>query len=350
SQVTVHRVLLHEGRDVSPATAERIRAVATELGYHPETNQFARKMRSRRHQRPVLNHAVALLNQQGGEVGLYFMLRHFGITEVLNSTGFDLVLNWAQPTTPWQLPHTLLRGDIDGVLFSADERLIPEVLQQLRALSGFGDRPVVVYQMVVPGCSTVCADDFTGGYLLADHLLKLGHRRMLYFIVDSQPQSLRSAGYRNACQAHDVDPDEVLVSAQFSYLPWRSHSIAHHVALREAFTRHPDITAILAMNDASVPYIWTWLDEQGLRVPDDISLTGFDDVKRVIDERYESLLTTVHVPLHEIGRQAATLLVDLITGKVTEETHLTLPVNLVIRQSTAPPRTPPLLHRPRGDS
>jgi LacI family transcriptional regulator len=95
---------------------------------------------------------------------------------------------------------------------------------------------------------------------------------------------------------------------------------------------------MLAMNDGEVPFIWRWLHDKGLRVPEDISLVGFDDVGSLLNERHENILTTIQVPLEEIGRQATTLLLDMIAGKVTEETHMILPVKLIVRQSTAPPR------------
>jgi LacI family transcriptional regulator len=239
----------------------------------------------------------------------------------------------------------LSRGDVDGVLFNAREDLIPEILQQLRALSGFGDRPIVVYLAAAEGCSTVLADDFTGGYLLADHLLKLGHRRLLRLYSGTGRVSLeRAAGCRKACLDQGCNPENILVSkALDKFDQVITDEQLFQMTLREMFTRHPDITAILSPNDHYVPYIWRWLQAQGFRVPEDVSLTGFDDATPLLDGRNENILTTIRVPLEEIGRQAATLLVDLITGHVTEEAHLTLPVTLVTRRSTAPPRTQQIL-------
>ncbi|HEY3415938.1 MAG TPA: LacI family DNA-binding transcriptional regulator, partial [Armatimonadota bacterium] len=68
SHATVQRVLQQHGRSVRPALAEQIRAVVAEMGYHPEANFFARRMRSRRQHAETLNHAVTLLNQHGGEL------------------------------------------------------------------------------------------------------------------------------------------------------------------------------------------------------------------------------------------------------------------------------------------
>jgi DNA-binding LacI/PurR family transcriptional regulator len=119
SYTTVQRVLQHNGRSVRPEIAERIRTVIAEMGYDPETNHFARKMRSRGHRLPVLNHAVALLNRLGSLLELYGYHVERGIADVLNKAGFDLIIGWNQQRPPWQFPRPLLRGDVDGVLFTA---------------------------------------------------------------------------------------------------------------------------------------------------------------------------------------------------------------------------------------
>ena len=110
-----------------------------------------------------------------------------------------------------------------------------------------------------------------------------------------------------------------------------------YVGLASYLREHPEITAVLAMNDASALRAWALLEREGIRVPRDVSIVGFDDTDPKLDADGRNLLTTVRLPLEELGREAARQLVGAITGRTKREEPVILPTELVVRGSTAVP-------------
>ena len=97
---------------------------------------------------------------------------------------------------------------------------------------------------------------------------------------------------------------------------------------------HPEVTGILALNDACALNIWDTLEEIGVHIPQQISLIGFDDTDPYPGERGRNLLTSVRLPLHEMGRDAARVLLQHITGELDHHVEHTCPVRLMVRHST----------------
>ncbi len=110
-----------------------------------------------------------------------------------------------------------------------------------------------------------------------------------------------------------------------------------------ALIQRPDPpTAIFAGNDAQAAGVYQALYEQNIRIPDDMSVIGFDDV--MYSAQMSPPLTTIHQPLVEIGRMATNMLLQLISGLPLDSLHVELSTSLVVRQSCAPARSAPL-HR-----
>ncbi len=106
--------------------------------------------------------------------------------------------------------------------------------------------------------------------------------------------------------------------------------------LSEALDRYPEISAVLVPGDYFVAQVREVLEYRGLRIPEDISLIGFDDTDPLLDGTGHNILTTIHLPLEDVGRQAAQLLIDHILGQGTGERQIMLPASLTVRASTAP--------------
>ncbi|HEY3396650.1 MAG TPA: LacI family DNA-binding transcriptional regulator [Armatimonadota bacterium] len=344
SKTTVRRALHGEGRALRPATFERVRAAAAEIGYDPEVHFAARSMGLRRQGRTALNHTVAVFLPDDTLPDPYFFRMYQAICHTISQAEFDIISVLRTPQEDQaRLPQNLLRGGADGVLLFHNRLRSSAILERLRAVPGFGARPVVTLVEAIPDCSSVCADDYDGGYALATHLLQLGHRRLLHFEADGyRAVEARIAGHRQACRDYGLDPDECLICAQPP--GGERELLGVRLALLGALERHPDVTAIFARNDYVAPWIVDCLERWGLRVPEDLSLVGFDEVRPLLNDRRENILTTVSVPLREMGRQAAALLLDRIMGRATEDEHIVCPVSLVVRASTAPPRPGLLSH------
>ncbi|MET9609749.1 LacI family DNA-binding transcriptional regulator [Streptomyces sp. NPDC006512] len=180
--------------------------------------------------------------------------------------------------------------------------------------------------------ATVMFDDRGGAFRLAEHLLALGHRRIAYV---AGPPGLstsreRLAGHQDALTRHDPALPEacapLTVHAGFE----RS---AGYDAARELLRRGKPFTAVAAANDTVATGVTAALREAGLRIPEDVSVAGFDDLPFCVDTA--PALTTVRVPLREAGVLAA----HLVTGRRSPPPGgiTTLPTELMVRGSTAPP-------------
>lgn len=187
-----------------------------------------------------------------------------------------------------------------------------------------------------PDVPAVGAANWSGGLSATRHLIELGHRRIAAI---TGPETMMCAlarldGYRAAMSGAGLEVDPALVR--------------HGDFLREGGERHAtDLlrlpeppTAIFAGNDLQALGVLHAASERGLRVPDDLSVVGFDDL--AVAELAKPALTTVHQPLREMAAQATRLVLELAAGAAPENTRVELATRLVVRDSTAPPRHPPV--------
>jgi len=344
---------------ILPATAERVRQAAAELGYDPAHNQSARRLALMRNGQPVLNNLVALYMPKDVEDTPYFNRLFWGVLNGVTHDGFALMVAMlpknAEASTP-DLMRLFRQGDIDGIIWPGDVT----VSGHLEALQRTCPRDLPLISMIWPGadCGSVVADDEGGAAAATRHLLQLGHREILYLY---QPATYisdqRIAGVRRAFAEAGLDPAHHLhllnaLSVQLmSSFPRKvapamlqgqrddATATADFRAplLSEWLRAHAGVTAILAWNDGNALHAWYALNNAGWRVPEDISLIGFDDTNSMPGPDGANLLTSVHVPLREIGEAAAHHLIRQIQGQATNE-QLMLPTSLAIRASTAPPR------------
>ncbi|WP_196810970.1 LacI family DNA-binding transcriptional regulator [Arthrobacter sp. 35W] len=179
---------------------------------------------------------------------------------------------------------------------------------------------------------TVGYDNEGGAFAMTDYLISQGHRRILYV---GGPQNFsttaaRLAGFRRALAARGIEHDPALVhegafGRGFGYS-----------RMKEILATSLDFTAVFAANDMVAAGVLQALEEQGLRVPEDVSLVGYDDVPLANELRPR--LTTVHVPLEDMGRESVRLaLADSAhdTGASSDNT-ITVGTHIVLRNSVAP--------------
>lgn len=339
SKVTVSRALHGQTSKVSKAKASEIRTVAAELGYELGSNHAARQMVLRRHHQSLLNRLIAVFMPLAAFDAPYFMTIYRGIVEVMREERFGMLMHY---TDIEDSEHDLLpffaRGEVDGVLTLANPQLWSPILASLRRTAGFGARPIVSMIHPMDGCASVTTDDRRGGYAALTHLLQLGHRRVLHFCHDlrSDVHLQRYMGYTQACLEIGLAPDDVLCTSGWVYIDeYRDQALA---LLQSALDKQPDITAILAPNDVGAGWIYTYLTQQGRRIPDEISLIGFDDSDPILDDHGKNILSTVQLPLREIGAEAARLVIRLVHGQTSPEQGVVLSSHLLLRSTTTPHR------------
>ena len=239
-----------------------------------------------------------------------------------------------------ELEVTLLKADstrclsrVDGVVLHGSDTLredIPPIV------------PAVGIMEVVPGQPSIVADDCGGMRAATEHLLSLGHRAIAVIAFLRSPIiKQRMAGYRAALQAAGIEERVGWAQDLEQYYDgrmWdRGRAIAAQwVADKSAMGwRALGCTAVLCQNDQLAAGLLNGFYEAGIRVPGEVSVVGFDGTAE--SERTTPPLTTVRVPLDEIGAAAMELLVRQIKGDSVHRGVLTLPSELVVRSSTGPP-------------
>jgi LacI family transcriptional regulator len=313
SVATVSKVI-NERYGVSAETYARVRGVIDELGY--EASLVAQSLRN--HRTNVIGILVADLEPFSTE-----LLK--GAGDAIRGSGFELVVYSAggrvNERVGWERRYL---SRLSGTLVDGAVLVTPTVVDVQYGA------PVVAVDPHTGSSRlpTVVSDNMHGGRLAAEHLLQLGHRRiaMLSGRPDLESAQLREQGYRSALEAAGVPVDEDLIQAG-DYDP----EVAAAQARRLLQTENRP-TAVFAANDLSAIAVIEAAAELGLRVPEDLSVVGFDNIPEAT--RCNPPLTTVEQPIRQMGQQAIEMLIRLIRGEQLESEHVTLATCLVERQST----------------
>nr|WP_284150459.1 LacI family DNA-binding transcriptional regulator [Curvibacter sp. CHRR-16] len=181
---------------------------------------------------------------------------------------------------------------------------------------------------------TIEADSYGGGRMVMEHLAKLGHYRVAFVTGKEGLSSARERkrAYQDATLLHKLDTDpELILQGDFSF---ESGQVAANQVL--AMDNRP--TAVFASNDKSAMGLIYGLQQGGLRIPQDISVVGFDDMPG--SAHIYPGLTTVSQPLADMGRAAVNSLLAHMAGLESPTKSITLPVQLAQRNSTAAPAAP----------
>jgi LacI family transcriptional regulator len=322
SQTTVSLVLNGHRGHVGERTRLKVLEAATSLGYH--LNAPARQLAS------GVTHTLGLVVSQSPEqvaadTFLGAMLR--GLASVAQAAGYRVVV---EPASPGDGVYgSLLRsGHVDALAVSGprtDDAELEALVRERYPVVLHGSRP----DLEVP---SVDVDNVAGARLAVEHLLAYGHRRIACVTFDLSYIAARErlAGYRAALAAAGIEPDDSLV-VETGY---RGSGVATAVA--ELLGRR-DVTAVFAAADLSAAGVLGALRAIGRRVPDDVSLVGFDDLP--LAGFLDPPLTTIHVPAVEVGEAVGTALLERIGGDTSVRRRL-LPLSLMERASVARPSAP----------
>jgi alanine racemase len=318
---------------LSTETASRIREIAVSLGYRP--HPVARMLTQRQ------TMTLGVLTPQALAVifsNPFFPLFSEGVAHVAEELGYGL--HFISPLRG-SLATALSRATVDGVVAVGLSAEHPEV-EQIR---GAGLPMVLVDSVDLPEHSSVVVDDESGARSAAEHLLELGHRDILVVAVEgpqdgaAEPVAAgsgsegvtgrRLGGYRAAFAAAGLElAPEAVVAGRASIDGGAS-------AFHRAWAQGLRPTAVLAMSDAMAIGAMSAARELGLRVPDDLSVVGFDDVD--LAAHVDPPLTTVHQPIRQKGSDAVRLLLAEVERRDGgRHEHLRLETRLIVRGSTGP--------------
>ncbi|ELS51994.1 LacI family DNA-binding transcriptional regulator [Streptomyces viridochromogenes] len=319
SQAAVSLVLGDKWRGrVSQATAERVREAARDLGYRP--NLAARNLRLGR-TRTVLLVVPALTTE-------FFAGVYTGAARIAAQNGFGVVL-YPSPEGigPARDPFASAQAALDGIIASS---MAADALTALR-----GDQLPLVMLDSDPegslGAATVNLDIADGVRQVAGHLLGLGHRRLLHLAADVASWTFEVRARELAARVGAVPGTSLLtVRAPISIEGART---AAETALS---ARGPRPTAIICDDDKLAAGAYKAVRRLGLRIPDDISVTGLDDL--ALATAIDPELTTVRLDAELFGERGMQALLAVLDGRRPDGGDI--PVELVVRGSTAPPSAP----------
>lgn len=307
-------LVMRDSPRVSDRSREKVRAAATELGYRP--NLWARNLASG--QTKTIG---VMLNDLHNP---YFTEMAEGVAAMAAESGLQILINsgWQRAAGELEAIEALLELRTDGIVLGAP-RLSGDVLADLAAQA-----PIVsVSHYGRPGSfDTVSNDECFGADLVVEHLVGLGHERIAHISAGGAaggPE--RRAGFVASMVRFGLAP--IVVDGDFT------EGAGFEAASQLMGLRAPP-TAICAANDLAAIGVLAHLHDLGSRVPEDVSVVGYDDT--VLAGIGPVSLTTVHQPRQQLGHRAMELLLERMAGR-SEARHELIQPRLVTRSSTGRP-------------
>jgi LacI family transcriptional regulator len=319
SRATVSRVV-NDYPHIKPEVRERVQAIITKTGFQP--NLIAR----------------SLASDRSGIIGLvipntprmvftdpFFPTLIQGITQAINKRRLtlSLFLFHSKDEETRTIRSILNTGLLDGLIITADRKedsFVPRFIEQGVPFVLIG-RPET--NMTITYVDT---DNVAGGYLATEHLIKLGRKRIaLIGANENTAGDDRVLGYRNALHDYGYTLDTELI-AYGDFSPQSGYE-----AMKSILANQQSPDAVFVASDTMALGALRAIREAGLRVPEDMSVIGFDDLPPAVQS--DPPLSTVRHPIEQLGVTAVELLSKMLNEEDVPSTHTILPATLVIRAS-----------------
>lgn len=317
-------LFLNDRPGISQTTRERIAAAIRSVGYVPRAAA----------RRTLAGGIISLVVEQ---LPLPVHTDHFyagvvhGLQAEAERLGYHLALSIVDPLHQG-LPRAIAEQQAAGVVAVGGGDVTDALIERLAAAGV----PLVLVDNTsrLRQVDSVLTDNQYGAYQLTRHLLELGHRRIAIIQGPEKYKSLeeRYQGYRQALREAGIKADDALMQPSVSQgVPRKGYR-----EMQRLLQLDPLPTAVFAVSDRTAVGALDAIREHGLHVPEDISLVGFDGVS--LSEHANPPITTVRTRNYEMGVVAIQRLDTLLNGRTSGPMKLVLYTDLVLRQSTAPPR------------
>lgn len=320
SHQTVSRVL-NDLPNVRPATRLRVEDAIKQLRYRPST--AARSLVTRR------SRTIGLITTGSPDYGPSSTL--LGFTEAAREARYLVSISSMLQTDAASMRSAvdqLLAQNVEAIVLIAAHR---GALEAIRGIE-LGVPLVAVESSGRLGFHSVSIDQYQGAVVATTHLIELGHRSILHLAgpEDSMDATERVRGWRAALSAHGLVAREPAVG---DWSPGSGYRLGQALAAEYAVE---GFTALFAANDQMALGAMHALSQHGIRVPNDVSVVGFDDIPEA--EHFTPPLTTIRQDFAELGRTVMSTLLELLLDGTLEQAPHPAPT-LVVRESTAPIET-----------
>jgi len=309
--------------DVSYMT---VRRAITELVEEGILHKFTTKGAFVSHSKmtPKITHNVGFFLDSGIKEGIsspYYSLVFEALEKEVKKKGYNLVLF----SDPDDLNPINNQKKIDGVVICCFPRIENKIQELKRML------PIVLLDNLSTDKSipSVTLDNFNSSSDAANHLFSYGHKRIGFIsgLLDSNVCNERLTGYASALVSNDLNVDKKLIfNGDYSYESGESGA-AYLLSLKSP------PTAIMCANDSMAIGAMKYIRERGYKIPEDISVVGFDDIK--VSSMVFPSLTTITVPIARIAERVIAMLLAMIDGVDLDFQHVVLPAPLTVRNSSA---------------
>lgn len=319
SPATVSLVINRNNR-ISEETRAIVLKAIKELNYHPSRS------------------ARGLVSKQSGNIGFILTDDHFSRSEPFYTRIFIGTELQARDDKYYVLlttirntfdkydspPRFVLERNVEGIILAGkipknlmnclDEYKLPMVFVDYYPANG--KYPIVM------------SDNIAGGLQATRHLIECGHQHIAFLFSDQHHPSIneRLQGYKMALDKAHLKPLTIISNGN------TTDRNSGYKAAKKLFGESSNVTAIFACNDAMAIGALQFLREQGIRVPKDVSIIGFDDVEA--DLSLDPPLTTIRVQKEEMGIQAMRLLTEILKNKSAKPRKILVPIELIVRGST----------------
>ncbi len=315
SIATVSRILNSQS-GVSEALKEQVLRAVRELHYQP--NAVAR----------------ALKVQKSRSIGLiipdienpFFPALVRSVEDSAKAQGYSLILcnTDGKPAEESKYIKFLFSKQVDGILFVGNSAFSEADKWLLNVQT-----PIVLLDRRIVGLplSTVMVDNQAGAFMAVEHLIKMGRKRIaLVGGKDTPTNSERLAGYKQALQAYGIAyAPELVTQGAFNF-------DGGYAGIERLLRAGCQFDAVFAANDMMAIGAVECLAKNGIAVPDDVAVVGFDDIRMAA--WYKPALSTIRQPVYEMGRLAVTTLLEQIADPAAEPKSIMLCPELVVRQSS----------------
>lgn len=325
STATVSRVLSHSGYPVSIELKNKILLASKELNYIPN---IVGRMLKKSDSKDIGVIVPTILNP-------YYTQLVLGIEQEARNKGYNIFLcnSLRDPITEEKYIDSLFQKQVSGIIISS----VTENHEYLKKRIKQGLNVVVFDQDIVEiKGSKVGFDYIKGGLIAVEYLIKMGHKNIAFLTTPLNKQSRRETleGYRLALLKNNIDfiKENIIESESEIESADRSYEFENGKYLAKKFLSLKERpTAIFAINDMTAFGIIQEFLEKGIKVPEDISIIGFDNIE--FSTMITPPLTTVNQPSYETGKHACKLLLEKMEDEKFKDISITLQPSLIIRKS-----------------